>query len=358
MTPPLDLTALERRATLADVAADLGISSSTVSRALDPSRHSMVSAPTRERIVAAAERLGYRPDIQARSLMTGRTQTIVVIAADLSNPMMTPVLHGVASRVSIEGIVPIIAESHDDSGILAELIDHMISRRVDAIIILGARRQDTDLIESAARIVPVVVATRPLLDVSVPVIMVDDRHGGTLVAEHFASLGHKLVAQLAGPSQVMNFPLRDQGFSRAAKRNRLRQISVGGEAALPTFEEGHRLMTEMLDSGLERPTAVFAHNDSMAVGAISVLRDRGLRIPRDISIAGYNDIPLTAFLAPPLTTVHYPSWEVGQAAGDAAVRMLAEEENMTSVCLEPVFVLRESTAPPAGDGRSRATRKG
>ena len=136
------------------------------------------------------------------------------------------------------GIIPIIAESHDDSGVLAELIDHMISQRVDAIIILGARRQDTDLIESATRIVPVVVATRPLLDVSVPVIMVDDRHGGALVADHFASLGHKLVAQLVGPSQVMNFPLRDQGFSRAAKRNRLRQISVGAKLRCPPSKRG------------------------------------------------------------------------------------------------------------------------
>lgn len=345
--PNRDLTHFRKRATLADVAADLGISPSTVSRALDPRHHSMVNSGTREQIVAAAERLGYRPDLQARSLMTGRTQTIVVIAADLGNPTVTPVLHGVASRVSVEGIVPIIAETNDDSSVLVELVDHMLSRRVDAMIVLGAKRQDADLIESASRIVPVVVATRPLLDVSVPVIMVDDRRGGELVAEHFAALGHRLVAQLAGPSEVMNFPLRDEGFTAMARRKRLRQVSIRDEAEVPTFEEGHRLMNEILDSDVERPTAIFAHNDPMAVGAMSVLRERGVRIPDDISIAGYNDMALTDFLAPPLTTVRYPSWEVGHAAADAVVRMLAGEKDVKSVCLEPSFVPRKSTAPPS-----------
>ena len=184
----------------------------------------MVNPKTRELIAEAAERLGYRPHLPARSLMTGRTQTIVVIAADLGNPWVTPILHGVASRVAVDGIVPIIAETNNDSRVLAELIDHMLARGVDAIIVLAAQRQDAEVIEAAGRIVPTVVAARNLLGVSVPVVTHDDRRGGEMVAEHFADLGHKLVAQLLGPSAVVNFNLRNEGFSAVLKRRRLRQI--------------------------------------------------------------------------------------------------------------------------------------
>ena len=346
-------TRYRKRATLADVAADLGLNASTVSRALDPSRNSMVSATTRERIIAAAERLGYRPDIPARSLMTGRTQTIVAIAANLGNPTITPVLHGVASRSAIEGVVPIIAETNDDSEVFVDLVDHMLSRRVDAIIVMGARRRDTEAIESAARLVPVVVAFRPLLGVSVPVVMVDDRKGSELVAAHFADLGHEAVTQLPGPSDVMNFMLRDEGFTSVVTERGLDLLPAPGQAEVPTFEEGRRLMRELLESGNPMPTAVFAHNDLMAIGAMSVLEERGIKVPDDISIAGYNDMALTAFLACPLTTVRYPGWDVGHAAADTAIRMLAGEENVASVCVEPVFVPRASTSSPQAEKTRR-----
>ena len=308
----------------------------------------MVNVRTRERITEAAERLGYQPHMQARSLMTGRTQTIVVIAADLGNTWVTPILHGVASRVAVEGIVPIIAETNDDSTVLAKLIDHMVARGVDAMIILAARRPDSEVIEAAGRIVPVVVAARSLLDVSVPVVTHDDRRGGEMVAQHFADLGHERVAQLLGPSEVTNFQLRDEGFSAVAERRRLHQISLKDEAILPTFHEGARLMDKLLDTARKLPTAIFAHNDAMAIGAMDALRKRGLRIPDDISVAGYNDMPLTEFLAPGLTTVRYPSWEVGHAAAEVALTLLAGESGVESVCLNPTFIPRASTSRRQG----------
>ena len=276
--------------------------------------------------------------------MTGRTQTIVVIAADLGNPWVTPILHGVASRVAVDGIVPIIAETNNDSHVLAELINHMLARGVDAVVILAAQRQDAEVIESAGRIVPTVVAARTLLGVSVPIVTHDDRQGGEMVAEHFSDLGHKLVAQLPGPSDVRNFLLRSEGFAEVLKRRRLREVSIRDEAVQPTVEEGSRLMARLLDSASELPTAVFAHNDVMAIGAISVIRERGLRIPEDISVSGYNDMPLTEFLTPSLTTVRYPGWEVGKAAGEVALRMLGGEQGVESMCLDPVFIPRGSTS--------------
>ena len=277
--------------------------------------------------------------------MTGRTQTVVVIAADLGNTWVTPILHGVANRVAIEGIVPIIAETNDDSTVLADLIDHMLSRRVDGMIILAARRQDADVIESAGRLIPLVVAARPLPDLSVSVVTHDDRRGGEMVAEHFASLGHELMAQLRGPADVLNFPLRDEGFTKVAEEAGVQQAASVGNADTPTPEEGVRLMNYILEDP-QRPTAIFAHNDAMAIGAIDAIRRRGLSVPDDISVVGYNDMPLTGLLAPPLTTVRYPSWEVGRMAADVILKLLATPDSAESTCLDPRFVLRGSTAPP------------
>jgi LacI family transcriptional regulator len=118
------------------------------------------------------------------------------------------------------------------------------------------------------------------------------------------------------------------------------------EAVRPTSDEGRRLMTQLLDGTRAVPTAVFAHNDAMAIGAMDVARRRGLRIPEDLSIAGYNDMPLTAMLTPGLTTVRYPGWRVGHEAADVAVRLIEGDEDVASINLDPEFVPRDSTAGP------------
>jgi LacI family transcriptional regulator len=333
--------------TLADVAAEVGLHPSTVSRALDPAKAAMVKEPTRKRILEAAERIGYRPNLAARSLMTGKTSTVAVIAADIGNPWVTPIIHGIAGRMSVEGTVPIIAETSDDSRILDSLLDHMLARRVDAIIVLAARAPDLESIEAAGRLVPTIVAARPLPGVSLPTVRESAEMGGRMVAEHFAGLGHRRVVQLRGPTQVLNFPLRATGFSTAALDAGLDEVYLEDEAILPRFEDGALLAQRLLEGPGDLPTAVFAHNDPMAVGALSVFRERGIDVPGDISICGYNDMPLTGQLTPSLTTVHFPGWEVGHEAADVALRLVAGEDGVTGSELAPTFVPRESTAPPA-----------
>ncbi len=335
--------------TLADVAAEVGLHPSTVSRALDPSKASMVKEPTRQRILEAAERIGYRPNLAARSLMTGKTSTVAVIAADIGNPWVTPIIHGIAARMSVEGTVPIIAETNDDSRVLKDLLDHMLARRVDAVIVLASRKEDAEAVEATGRLVPTVVAARPLAGLSVPVVREFGELGGAMVARHFADLGHHRVIQLRGPGAVLNFPLRAAGFSVTAEESGLEELRLDEEAALPRFEDGVRLARAMLDRfGDDLPTAIFAHNDPMAVGALSVLRERGIDVPGDVSICGYNDMPFTGQLTPSLTTVHFPGWEVGHEAANVALELIAQRTSVDGAEIEPTFVRRASTAPPPG----------
>jgi LacI family transcriptional regulator len=333
--------------TLQDIAREAGVHPSTVSRALDPTKADRVREETRSHIRDVAGRLGYRPHLIARGLQTGRTATIAFIAADLGNTFVTPIIHGLASAIEGDGMLPVIAETRDHHDTFAAILDHMLSRRVDGMVVAAARAGDREILESAARVVPVVLAGRPLDDSTLPHVVHNDRQGGELAAAHLADLGHVRVAQLRGPADVANFPRRAAGFSAVATERGMDVVEVGDYGSHPIASEGERLMSRLLELPGALPTAVFAHNDLMALGARSALGARGLRVPEDVSLVGYNDLPLVGRLTPPLTTIRYPSLEVGRSAGELVIQLLGGERGADHP-LQPELVVRASTAPPDG----------
>jgi LacI family transcriptional regulator len=332
------------RVTLHDVAREVGVHPSTVSRALDPGRAHLVKESTRETIMAVARRLGYRPHMVARGLQTGRTLTVGVVVADLGNTFVTPIIHGLTAALEEQGTMPVIAETQDDHNRFSQILDHLLSRRVDAIVSLATRADDREMVESAARIAPVVIAARPLAHTTLPQVVHDDRAGARMAAEHLTGLEHRMLAQLRGPLDVENFARRAEGFSVAVHRAGATEITLDAFAYNPVIEEGARLMGILLARG-DLPTAVFVHNDLMAAGALAVLHEHGIRVPADVSIVGYNDLPVIGFLDPPLTTVRYPGWDVGRAAGEMARRLVAGEP-VENVIIEAPLVVRKSTGPP------------
>lgn len=334
-----------------DVAQEAGVHPSTVSRALDPTKQGRVKDSTRQLIIEVADRMGYRPDLVARGLQSGRTGTVGVVVADLANTFITPLVHGIAAELQSAQMLPMIAETQDDHVWMANTLDHMIGRRVDGIIALAARAADQAILEDATRIVPVVLLSRPLEGTSIPQVTHDDRGGGRVVAEHLHKLGHRVVAQLHGPSDVLNFPRRSAGFREVVEEAGMTEVVVPAEADRPAIDDGARLMAALLDETADLPTAVFAHNDLMAVGALSVLRSRGLRVPEDVSLVGYNDVPIVGHLTPPLTTVRQRTLELGRHAGDAMVRLL-RGESVEDVVLDASLVVRGSVRrmAPAADG--------
>lgn len=327
--------------TLDDIAREVGVHPSTVSRALNPARAGLVNPATRRAVQEVAERLGYRPDMVARGLQSGRTATVGVVVADLGNPFVTPIIHQLTGALETAEMMPVIAETQDEHERFARILDHIISRRVDAIVTAAARAGDQGILEEAAAVVPVVVAARPLPGSRLPQVVHDDRLGARMVVEHLAGLGHRRVAQLRGPMDVANFEHRAAGFSDTVRRLDLEEVVVPAFGTRPIFDEGRRLMADLLGI-IDLPTAVFAHNDLMALGALSVLSERGLRVPDDISLVGYNDLPMMDLVAPPLTTVRYPSAEIGRAAGEMVIALLDGGEP-DDVCLQPSLVVRAST---------------
>lgn len=330
--------------TVRDIAERAGVHASTVSRALDPEKSSLVSHETRVRVRAVADELGYRGDAVARGMRSGRTNTLGIVVADLGNPFIAPVVRGIENNLEGRGLMGLIAESQDDHRRMSRVLDNLVGRRVDAIITTAARRGDERLLRQVAQEIPVVLAVRVLEDSGLPEVTHDDERGGRTAAEHLLTQGHRRIAQLCGPDDISSFRGRGAGFRAGLAGADVTLLEPPAAAAHPILSEGRRLMEQLLSDLDEPPTAIFAHNDLMAFGALEALAEEGLSCPRDIAVVGYNDTPMTAHTAPPITTLRLPGYELGRMAGDTAVRMIDDPtQHPPSLSLPPTLVVRAST---------------
>ena len=229
--------------TLKDIAESIGVNASTVSRALDPAKAHLVNEATIARVREAAKDLGYRGDHIAGSLRRRATATVGVIVGDLANPFIAPVIHGIAKALATEQMLPLIFETQDDADRLAWGVNHLLSRRVDAIIVAGARFGDRPVLEAATRFTPVVVAVRGLPGSPLPHVLHDDRAGGAMAARHLIELGHTRLAELRGPMDIGNFVARHEGFRDACNDAGVELVDGLGFGSRPIREEGERLAT-------------------------------------------------------------------------------------------------------------------
>jgi LacI family transcriptional regulator len=334
--------------TLKDVARAAGIHYSTASRALDPTKRSLVNAATAARVQEVAENLGYRQHLVARSLRQGRTNTIGVVVPDLDNPSWAPILHGLTDALDESGYLVLISETLDDPRRYRRLMEKLAAWRVDAIVSAASRLSDAQYLREFARHgVPVLLMTRTLPSHEFVNINDNSAHGGSVAAEHLVHLGHQLLAELRGPVDIQQCRDRSRGFCDEAERRGARVLDFPQNAESTTHEEGRRLMNRLLDSAGDAVTAVFAHNDLMAVGAMDALTERGLRCPEDVSIIGYNDAPLVDHLTPPLSTIRLPAMDLGTLAGESVIKLIERSElPPASATVTPQLVVRGSTGPP------------
>jgi LacI family transcriptional regulator len=335
-----------RGVTLRDVATAAGVHVSTASRALDPARSSRISAETVTRVRSVSDALGYTPDMVARGLARGTTGTVGIIVASLQEPFISLVVRGISELLEEAGRVAFVAETLEDRSRMATLVEHLVGRRVDALVVTAAREADGPLLKlAAARGTPVVLAVRTVPRASFAAVVGDDARGVRLAVDHLHGLGHRVCAQLRGPGGVSSFSVRERAFERRAADHHLTDVSTAERAIAVTIEEGRRLM-ELTLAGAQ-PTAVFAPTDTMAVGSIEAIRAAGLDCPGDVAVIGFNDVPLAEYLTPPLTTVRIPALELGRRAAELALQLIHDPTaKPRRATLAPELVVRGSTTPP------------
>ena len=336
-----------KRLNMQELAEKLGVDRSTISRALSEDKAHLVAAETRERIRNEARAAGYRPDLTAASLRRGRSHTVGILAPDLGNETFINVIRMIfghlEQKAGVARTAPLIAETLDQPGATRRLLDTFLSRRVDAIISLASTETDTEALQEAAQEVPVVLAIRSITSPAFPSSLCDDRRGGAIVATHFSERGHRVVCQIQGPPMAATFKNRANGFSDMCKTHDMIEVPLGVFTESATSAAGRRAFDALLAAN-PRPTAVFAHNDALALGAIEAMRHNGLRYPEDLAIVGFNDTQTSRVLAVPLSTVDYPVEDVGRYAGDLVRNLIANPDYAwESKTFVPSLIVRASS---------------
>ncbi|WP_236967246.1 LacI family DNA-binding transcriptional regulator [Microbacterium aurantiacum] len=322
--------------TIADVAARAGVSLSTVSRALNG--NPTVDPTLAERVRAAATELNYTANPWARSLVSGRTQTIAVVVPDLANPTFQTILRGLGRAAAADDFHVLVsdsAESVDAERTLATTT----RRRTDGVILCAPRMPQPDLDALAATLTPLVLVNRTSPDVA----SVRADYGAALRAQldDLHRLGHRRILHLSGAPGSASGAQRAEAldaFAAAHPEVDLRRLPCGVEA-----DAGTAAADAVLDSGA---TAALAFNDLVAVGLLDAVRRRGCRVPDDLSIVGFDDIPFARFTTPALTTAAVPAEELGRAAWVRMRALLSGEAPPPSLTLVPETVVRATTGPP------------
>ncbi len=350
-----------KRVTLADVARASGFSPSAVSLVLNEAPLSRyIPDVTKRKITEAAKRLGYRPDVFARSLRSQRSHTIGVLVIDLADPFCTLILQGIERKLLPTAYLPIVMDAHNQPAQLERYLELMVDRRVEGLVtVANWLLFDITLLEDIDdRQIPTIVVGRDLESPTVNSVLVDNEAGGYLAMEHLYNLGHREIAFVRGPRRLADSRIRWKGIRRFSQEKRLR-IKPSLIRDLPSvmeskssFDGGQRLTKDLIESG-ESFTAVLAFDDLTAYGVIRALSEAGIRVPEDCSVIGFDDIPAASLSTPGLTTIQQPMGEMGEYAAEYILRRLDQHgENVVPPCsdgylMNPLLVSRGSTAQKA-----------
>ena len=319
-----------RAVTLHDVAREAGVAVSTVSRALaNPDR---VSERTRAHVRAVAERLGYRPNLIARALPSGRTRMLALLVPDITNPHNVGVVRGAEARAADADYTLVLGDGRESPE--RELAHtRRLGSAVDGFVLVSSRLPDDDIRTVRARH-PVVLFNRELDDI--PSVVTDSADGGRQTVEHLAGLGHRHLAHLGGPSNAWSDGERWRGLTGSAERLGVRLTRLGPFS--PTVSGGAAAADAGLGSGA---TALVCFNDLLAIGVLRRLEERGVAVPGQLSVTGVDDVFGTDFCHPPLTTLTSPT----EAAGRLLIDMLLGTSPAERAVLPTPLHVRESTGP-------------
>lgn len=325
-----------------DVADLINVSKQTVSAVLN--NKPGITEETRARVLAAVAQVNYRTDLRARSLRTGRTNTLALVVTDVSNPIMGKMASAAEERVYAEHYNLVLYNTHDDLDRERFSIDSILQRGVDGVMFVSARDESTAFGKLRAADIPAVVVDRVPQSYQGPAVVLDNFAAGELAASHLTGLGHTRCVHIGGPQGVHIARERLEGFRRGLARRGLTPAAVE-RAEDWHLENGYHAMRRLLDNGAGEFSAVFCAGDLIAVGAMRALREAGRRVPEQVSVVGLDNLDIAAFVAPPLTTVSQPTARMATLGVELLLDLLAgREPEAERILIAPELVVRESTA--------------
>ena len=328
----------KKQVTISDIALRANVSKSTVSRVINGT--TKVNKEKEEAVLAAMEEMNFQPNVFAQGLASGNSKTIGVVTQNIGSPIYDSISQGVLKGLTQSTYSPIFADGQWEPDVGHAAVETLLGRKVDGLIVIGSGLPRDEL-ERLNSILPTVVVGREIEGWENQCLFIDNEQAGYDATRHLIDLGHRQIAHITGIKDHQDSVRRMEGFRRAMNES-------GTDIDEELICEGHfdgnsgvMAIQNLLNKG-KSFSAIFASNDMMAFGARLALHRRGLRVPDDISIIGFDDQAEAAFATPPLTTVRQPAQEMGQAAAEAMVQFIGGREyDMPS--LPTKIIVREST---------------
>ncbi len=315
----------KQNVTILDIARQAGVSPSTVSRILNDT--TPVAPKKKAAVLEAIQRLNYRPNSTARGLVLGRTGAIGILTQNIGGgPFYGPMLSGIEQQLQGTDFYPVFASGRWEAGSEYRAIDHLTERRIEGLIVLGGTLPDSYL-QELSQTMPLIVMVRSVAGLKNRCLVIDSVEGARVAVSYLIEMGHTQIAHIAGQSSQGDAVDRREGYIQT-----LREAGLPINPALimegDYTEYAGMLATEKLVANRTRHpfTAIFAANDQTAVGARLALYNLGISVPEEVSLVGFDDQLGSEFMAPPLTTIRQPSYDMGRAAGQAIMDLIADKE--------------------------------
>lgn len=326
-------------ATIKEVATAAGVSPSTVSRIL--ANDTWGKEETRKRVLDAIKELQYNPNALARQFRTQETKTIIVIIPDLSNTIFHEITLGIEAEADAHNYKVLIVDTKRQLSLESYYLNAIQQHEYDGVISMDANIP-RKLLEQFAAKYPLVVALMNIPGSQIPTVRIDNIAATAAAMKHLIRLGHKSIAHITSSSDLFAYKERLDTYREELIKNNLSvnpQLIKAGEA---TISGGFEMANQLIASG-EKFTAIFAAGDTMAMGAISALRQKGIRVPEDVAVVGFDDLEVSSYYNPPLTTIRQPKYKIGQYAFSKLLSIMKEEKVTEPVDILPYeLVIRES----------------
>lgn len=330
-----------KRVTIEDVARAAGVSRQTVSRAIN--NKADISSATRERVLDAVKELGYRPNRLAQGMVTQRTRTIGLMLADIANPFYPELARGVQDAARSSDYNTMLCNTDDDPEKQLVLFRSLLAQGVDGIIAFAYQVDDELMTEFANVFRPIVLINRDFSHPHVSTLMVDNERGAIAAVDLLVKQGHRVIGALTNINPSFSFSRRLKGYMNQMAQHGIEVEPSWVSGGEPSLDGGYAAARQLLHDH-SNMTAIFCHNDLMALGAVRAIHDLGLRVPQDVAVIGFDDIQLATMATPALSTVHVDKYEIGRKAAERLFNMIDNPSgDFRPIRLTTSLILRETT---------------